>query len=117
LPAFGVHLPFTKTMIGVTFAAGLLPVVGNLVSNTVVVIVSLSSSASVALASLAFLVVVHKLEYFLNARIVGHAHRRAHVGAPARDAGDGSGVRPRRRGRRADLLRVRQVELKSRGLV
>jgi len=71
LPAFGVHLPFTKTMIGVTFAAGLLPVVGNLVSNTVVVIVSLSSSASVALASLAFLIVVHKLEYFLNARIVG----------------------------------------------
>ena len=71
LPAFGVHLPFTKTMIGVTFAAGLLPVVGNLISNTVVVIVSLSSSAGVALASLAFLIVVHKLEYFLNARIVG----------------------------------------------
>jgi len=71
LPAFGVHLPFTKTMIGVTFVAGLLPVVGNLISNTVVVIVSLSSSVGVALASLAFLIVVHKLEYFLNARIVG----------------------------------------------
>jgi predicted PurR-regulated permease PerM len=71
LPAFGVHLPFTKTMIGVTFVAGLLPVVGNLISNTVVVIVSLSSSAAVALASLGFLIVVHKLEYFLNARIVG----------------------------------------------
>jgi predicted PurR-regulated permease PerM len=71
LPAFGVHLPFTKTMIGVTFVAGLLPVVGNLVSNTVVVIVSLSSSIGVALSSLTFLVVVHKLEYFLNARIVG----------------------------------------------
>jgi predicted PurR-regulated permease PerM len=71
LPAFGVHLPFAKTMIGLTFVAGLLPVVGNLISNTVIVIVSLSSSAGVALASLAFLVVVHKLEYFLNARIVG----------------------------------------------
>ena len=71
LPAFGVHLPFTKTMIGVTFVAGLLPVVGNLISNTVIVIVSLSSSAGVALSSLAFLVVIHKLEYFLNARIVG----------------------------------------------
>ena len=71
LPAFGVHLPFTKTMIALTFVAGLLPVVGNLVSNTVIVIVSLSSSVAVAIASLAFLIVIHKLEYFLNARIVG----------------------------------------------
>ena len=44
---------------------------GNLVSNTVIVIVSLSSSVAVAIASLAFLIVIHKLEYFLNARIVG----------------------------------------------
>jgi predicted PurR-regulated permease PerM len=49
----------------------LLPVVGNLISNTVIVIVSLSYSFGVALASLAFLVVIHKLEYFLNARIIG----------------------------------------------
>ena len=53
------------------FFAGLLPVVGNLVSNTVIVVVSLAHSPHAALASLAFLVVVHKLEYFLNARIVG----------------------------------------------
>ena len=71
LPLFGVHLPFAKTMVVLTFIAGLLPVVGNLISNTVIVIVSLSSSAGVALSSLAFLVVIHKLEYFLNARIVG----------------------------------------------
>jgi predicted PurR-regulated permease PerM len=71
LPAFGVQLPFMKTMIAVTFIAGLLPVLGNLISNTVIVIVSLSSSVGVALSSLAFLIVIHKLEYFLNARIVG----------------------------------------------
>ena len=71
LPLLGVHLPLTKTMIAVTFVAGLLPVVGNLISNTVIVIVSLSYSPAVALGSLGFLVVVHKLEYFLNARIVG----------------------------------------------
>jgi predicted PurR-regulated permease PerM len=35
------------------------------------VVVSLSASLAVAIASLVFLVVVHKLEYFLNARIVG----------------------------------------------
>ena len=34
-------------------------------------IVGSSYSYGVALASLAFLIVIHKLEYFLNARIVG----------------------------------------------
>jgi predicted PurR-regulated permease PerM len=71
LPAFGVHLPFTKTMIVVTFIVGLLPVLGNLVSNTIIVIISLSHSLYVATASLAFLVIIHKLEYFVNARIIG----------------------------------------------
>jgi len=33
--------------------------------------VALSISLGVALAALAFLIVIHKLEYFLNARIVG----------------------------------------------
>jgi predicted PurR-regulated permease PerM len=78
LPMFGAHLPFTKTMLVVTFFVGLLPVVGNLVSNTIIVVVSLSVSLSVAIASLVFLVVIHKLEYFLNAHIVGtQIHARA----------------------------------------
>ena len=71
LPLAGVHLPYAKTLVAVTFLAGLLPVVGNLISNTVIVIVSLSQSLMLAVASLTFLVVIHKLEYFLNARIVG----------------------------------------------
>ncbi|WP_301102660.1 hypothetical protein [Propionivibrio sp.] len=71
LPLFGVSLPLTKTMIVVTFIAGLLPIVGNLISNTVIFIVSLAHSPAIAVSSLAFLVVIHKLEYFLNARIVG----------------------------------------------
>jgi predicted PurR-regulated permease PerM len=71
LPLFGVHLPLAKTMVALTFVVGLLPVIGNLVSNSVIVIVSLAHSADVAVASLVFLVVIHKLEYFLNARIVG----------------------------------------------
>ena len=71
LPLVGVHLPLTKTMITLTFIAGLLPVIGNLISNTIILIISLSHSLSVALASLIFLLLIHKLEYFLNARIVG----------------------------------------------
>ena len=71
LPMFDIHLPLTKTLIAVTFIAGLLPVIGNLISNTVIVIVSLAHSPHTAMLSLGFLVIVHKLEYFLNARIVG----------------------------------------------
>jgi predicted PurR-regulated permease PerM len=71
LPLFGIHLPFTKTLIVITFVAGLLPVIGNLISNTVIVIVSLAYWIDVAVASLVFLILIHKLEYFLNARIIG----------------------------------------------
>lgn len=78
LPAFGVHVPLVKTLILVTFVAGLLPVIGNLISNTAIVLVGLSVSIGVAFAALAFLVIIHKLEYFLNARIVGsRIHARA----------------------------------------
>ncbi len=71
LPMFGVHLPLTKTLIAVTFLAGLLPVVGNLISNTIITIISLSHSLMAAVAALGFLIVIHKLEYFVNARIIG----------------------------------------------
>jgi predicted PurR-regulated permease PerM len=71
LPLFGIHLPFTKTLIVLTFVIGLLPIVGNLISNTVIFIVSLSDSLAVAMGSLAYLILIHKLEYFLNARIIG----------------------------------------------
>jgi len=78
LPLFGIHVPLAKTLVVVTFVTGLLPVVGNLVSNTIIVVVSLSVSLSVATASLVFLVVIHKFEYFLNAHIVGtEIHARA----------------------------------------
>ncbi len=73
LPLAGVHLPLAKTLVLLTFCAGLLPVLGNLISNVVIVVISLGVSPEVAAASLAFLVLVHKLEYFLNARIIGHS--------------------------------------------
>jgi len=78
LPAMGIQLPLIKTMIAITFIVGLIPVVGNLISNAVIVIVSLSQSLGVAMASLLYLVVIHKFEYFLNARIVG-TQIRAHA--------------------------------------
>ncbi|MGH8234502.1 MAG: AI-2E family transporter [Rhodanobacteraceae bacterium] len=78
LPLAGVHLPLTKTLIVVTFVVGLLPVIGNLISNTLITIVALSVSLWVGLGALIFLILIHKLEYFLNAKIVGgRIHARA----------------------------------------
>jgi predicted PurR-regulated permease PerM len=71
LPLCGIHLPLTKTLIILTFLLGLLPVVGNLISNTLIFIVGMSLSIWVALTALGYLIVIHKVEYFLNARIVG----------------------------------------------
>jgi len=71
LPLFGVYLPLAKTLVVATFVVGLLPVVGNLISNTLIFVMGLSISLWVALAALGYLIVIHKLEYFLNARIIG----------------------------------------------
>jgi predicted PurR-regulated permease PerM len=71
LPLFGVEMPLAKTLVIVTFVVGLLPVVGNLISNTLIFVVGLSISLGVAITALAYLIIIHKLEYFLNARIIG----------------------------------------------
>jgi predicted PurR-regulated permease PerM len=71
LPLAGIRLPLAGTLVALTFVCGLLPVVGNLVSNAFVVLLSLGFSPWVAVVSIVFLLVVHKLEYFLNAKIVG----------------------------------------------
>ncbi len=71
LPLFSRRLPFSTTIVMVTFICGLIPVLGNLVSNAVIVILSMGVSFPTALASLAFLVLIHKLEYLVNSRIVG----------------------------------------------
>ena len=71
LPIFHQRLPLSKTLVLVTFITGLLPVIGNLLSNTLIVAISLAVSLPTAIASFVFLVLIHKFEYFLNARIIG----------------------------------------------
>lgn len=66
-----LHLPYAVVVIGVTFLCGLVPVVGNLVSNTIVVGIGFTISPKTALLALVFLVLIHKLEYFLNSKVVG----------------------------------------------
>lgn len=71
LPLAGIHLPLAKTMVALTFILGMLPIIGNLLSNTMIVIITLPFGLTAAAASLLFLMVLHKLEYFLNAKIIG----------------------------------------------
>jgi predicted PurR-regulated permease PerM len=71
LPLFGIRVPLAGTLVALTFVCGLLPVIGNLVSNSFVVLLSFGVSPWAALASVVFLIIIHKLEYFLNAKIVG----------------------------------------------
>src|SRR6185295_2336683 len=78
LRLFGVEVPLVKILVVFTFVVGLMPIIGNLISNAAIVIVCMSQGVQVAAASLVFLVVIHKLEYFLNARIIGsHINARA----------------------------------------
>ncbi|SPL71816.1 AI-2E family transporter [Acinetobacter stercoris] len=71
LPIFDVHLPFSNTLVILTFIFGLIPIVGNLLSNTITVISGLTISVAIASISLLYLIFIHKLEYFINAKIIG----------------------------------------------
>jgi predicted PurR-regulated permease PerM len=66
-----VRMPHAPLLIAITFLCGLVPIVGNLVSNAIIVFVALTGSLKLAIAALVFLVVIHKLEYFLNSKIIG----------------------------------------------
>ena len=77
LPLWDLKLPYTPALISLTFLAGLIPIVGNLLCNVVITIVALSVSPMAALACLAFLILIHKAEYVINAKVVG---ARTHMG-------------------------------------
>jgi predicted PurR-regulated permease PerM len=66
-----VSLRHATAVIGLTFLCGLLPIVGNLISNCIIVGIAFTISPRHAVAALVFLVVLHKLEYFLNSKIIG----------------------------------------------
>jgi predicted PurR-regulated permease PerM len=66
-----VQLPYAPLAIAITFLCGLVPIVGNIVSNTIIVFLALTVSLKLAIGALLFLVLIHKLEYFLNSKIIG----------------------------------------------
>ena len=77
LPIWKLQLPYTPALITLTFIAGLIPIVGNLLCNAVLTLVGLSVSPVAAAACLGFLILIHKAEYVINAKVVG---TRTHMG-------------------------------------
>lgn len=71
LPIFGVHLPFSKTLVLATFVFGLIPIVGNLIVNALMFFVAFTVSFKLAIIVIIYLIIIHKFEYVLNAKIVG----------------------------------------------
>jgi len=71
LPSFGYELPFRSLLCLFTLVTGVVPVLGNVLANTLVALISLAVSPWVAIASVVFLILIHKTEYFINARTVG----------------------------------------------
>ena len=65
------HLPNGPLVIVTTFFCGLVPIAGNLISNAIIVGVAFTVNPHLALWALAFLITIHKLEYFLNSKIIG----------------------------------------------
>lgn len=69
--SLAIHLPHALIVIGVTFMCGMLPIIGNIISNSLITAIAFTISPQLAISALIFLIVLHKLEYFLNSKIVG----------------------------------------------
>ena len=68
---YSIGLPYGEIVVVITFLCGLLPIIGNIISNTIICFIAINVSAKLAVICLLFLIGIHKLEYFLNSRIIG----------------------------------------------
>lgn len=66
-----VDIPYLHFLVLSTFILGVIPLVGNVASNIIIVGAALMVSPQKGLAALIFLIVSHKAQYVLNSRIIG----------------------------------------------
>ncbi len=68
-----LQIPHKISLMVLVFIFGLLPVIGNIISNTLICSAAFIWSGMWQVsAALIFLISIHKLEYFLNSKIIGH---------------------------------------------
>lgn len=70
-PILGWDIPYAKTLVLITFLCGLLPIIGNLIANSVIFIIALTVSFPAAMTALAFSMAIHKLEYLIISKSLG----------------------------------------------
>lgn len=68
---FSAGINYPALVVVITFICGLLPIIGNLISNSIICGIALTESPKLCGISLLFLMALHKLEYFLNSKIIG----------------------------------------------
>lgn len=71
LPIFSVDLPFKALLIGLTFLLSFVPALGNIVCNTLMAVVCAASGPAIALLAIVYLILAHKAEYLINAKVLG----------------------------------------------
>lgn len=71
LPFFDVILPFRELLLMFTAIASLIPAAGNIMANTLILVLTIRHGPFVAAGSVTYLFVIHKLEYFVNGYIIG----------------------------------------------
>ena len=74
-----VGLPHAALVIALTFLCGLLPIVGNLVSNTAIVFIAFTISIKMALFALIFLIGVHKLRVLSEQQDHWRSHSKSNL--------------------------------------
>lgn len=70
-PIFEWHIPYSKMLILITFLCGLLPIIGNLISNTISFLLAFTVSLHAAIGALVVLMLIHKLEYLIISKSLG----------------------------------------------
>ncbi len=71
LPFFDVVLPFRELLLLFTAVASLIPAAGNVMANSLILLLTVRYGVFVAAGSVLYLFVIHKVEYFINGYIIG----------------------------------------------
>ena len=70
-PILDWNIPYPKTLVILTFVCGLLPIIGNLISNSISFLLALTTSLPAALTVLGLLMLIHKGEYLIISKSLG----------------------------------------------
>jgi predicted PurR-regulated permease PerM len=68
---YSVGIPYAFLVTVITFILGLLPIVGNIISNGIIFCIAFTASPMKAFLAIGYLIAIHQLEYFLNSKIIG----------------------------------------------